>query len=191
MRGYKPGVAPAANPISRRVPSGWLASGLFASRSPGTPPCNATLHPLTRPRLRQFLRRTLQRTFHELDGHTAKRGLHQGWGWSLADQSAKNHRPKTPKTADIFEDVTYDTTLPPISNSMRCSRRGHPCHTPSPPSTANAATTAARMATDACAWPPVIQSATPSWTNSASYCPPPARSTPLPTTSDHALLPDI
>jgi len=28
---------------------------------------------------RGFLRRTLQRAFHELDGHTAKRGLVQGW----------------------------------------------------------------------------------------------------------------
>ena len=55
-----------------------------------------------------FLRRTLQRAFHELDGHTAKRGLHQGWWWSLADQSAENHPLNTPKTADIFEDVTFE-----------------------------------------------------------------------------------
>jgi hypothetical protein len=69
----------------------------------------------------------LQRAFHELDGHTAKRGLHQGWWWSLADQSADNKAGDcpnfaesseqngtvpfardTPKTADIFEDVTFE-----------------------------------------------------------------------------------
>jgi hypothetical protein len=84
-----------------------------------------------------FLRRTLQRAFHELDGHTAKRGLQQGWWWSLADPSADNRAGDcpdfaessqqngtgtiaamvpfaaseardTPETADIFEDVTFE-----------------------------------------------------------------------------------
>ncbi len=50
-----------------------------------------------------FLRRTLQRAFHELDGHTAKRGLHQGWWWSLGDQSAENRAGDCPDFAESSE----------------------------------------------------------------------------------------
>jgi hypothetical protein len=103
-----------------------------------------------------FLRRTLQRAFHELEGHSAKRGLHQGWWWSLTDRimggcergsaEGSNGLPPstfppppcegTPKTADIFEDVTFqhdvaaqqyvDSLLaarPPLSHSIAAIER--------------------------------------------------------------------
>ncbi|MEX2091917.1 MAG: AAA family ATPase [Pirellulales bacterium] len=55
-----------------------------------------------------FLNRTLQRAFHELRGHTAKRGLVAGWWWSLARETAAEEAEATPKTPDIFEGVTFD-----------------------------------------------------------------------------------
>jgi hypothetical protein len=63
-----------------------------------------------------FLPRTLQRAFHEFGGHTAKRGLLQGWWWSLAEESQEpadtDAAPASPadtptKTADFFEGVTF------------------------------------------------------------------------------------
>ena len=64
-----------------------------------------------------FLVRTLRRAFHELGGHTAKRGLVQGWWWSLADQAGEAAKSgdsshaepdPTPKSAVLFEGVTFD-----------------------------------------------------------------------------------
>jgi hypothetical protein len=52
---------------------------------------------------RGFLRRTLQRAFHELEGHTTKRGLVHGWWWALGPDI---ETAEGPKSRDIFEDVT-------------------------------------------------------------------------------------
>ncbi len=60
---------------------------------------------------RGFLPRTLRRAFHELDGHTAKKGLHRGWWWSLNDQSSDEEERDTQKTADPFEGVTYEKDI--------------------------------------------------------------------------------
>jgi putative DNA primase/helicase len=88
-------------PAERAEAREWLRQAL----APGPRPAKDVLD---EGQLRGFLRRTLQRAFHELDGHTAKRGLHQGWWWSLADQSAENQSPETHSTPDAFEDVTYE-----------------------------------------------------------------------------------
>jgi putative DNA primase/helicase len=62
-------------------------------------------------KLRGLLSRTLQRAFHELDGHTAKMGLHHGWWWSLSDQPTDEDPDDTQKTADAFEGVTYEQDI--------------------------------------------------------------------------------
>jgi hypothetical protein len=56
---------------------------------------------------RGFLRRTLRRAFHELDGHVAKHGLLKGWWWSLGDQLEARD---SAKSLDLFEG---DTCSPP------------------------------------------------------------------------------
>jgi putative DNA primase/helicase len=90
----------------------WLAKTLASGPRPAR-------HILAEGRQFGFLERTLQRAFHELGGSTAKRGLVEGWWWSVeksvtaseCTEWAKltNDAPDTPqKTPDAFEGVTYE-----------------------------------------------------------------------------------
>ncbi len=80
----------------------WLQSELAA----GPQPANTILEAGER---RGFQRRTLQRAFHELAGHTTKKGLHHGWWWSLA--------PQTPSTLTESSSSTTSTTLVAATSS--------------------------------------------------------------------------
>jgi hypothetical protein len=52
---------------------------------------------------RGFASRTLQRTLHAIGGHTEKRGIFEGWWWSLP-QTAATMPPHTPEKLGAFGD---------------------------------------------------------------------------------------
>ncbi len=66
---------------------------------------------LDRGQERGFLNRTLQRAFFELQGHSVKRGLMQGWWWSLPAKTDPDPSQPTPKNPDIFEGVNYEEDI--------------------------------------------------------------------------------
>jgi hypothetical protein len=88
---------------------------------------------------RGFLPRTLRRAFHELGGQPVKRGLWEGWTWSLPNQDHVERidtlEEATKKCAVPFEGVTPDGMElqdfePTVAESMRALDQARPPREP-------------------------------------------------------------